>query len=84
MVLQTTTYEEARLKIGTLPSLAPRLTFQNIRLMEADLVDKLIAIPSRQSAELGYSGMVQHVDIYALQTNTPWQNWADPGITESL
>ena len=81
MVLQTTTYEEARLKIGTLPSLAPRPTFQNIRLMEADLVNKLIAIPSRQSAELGYSGMVQHVDIYALQTNTPWQNWADPGIT---
>ncbi len=81
MTLTTTTYEEARLKIGTLPSLAPRPNFQLIRIMEADLVDKLIAIPSQQSTELGYSGMVQHVDIYALQTNTPWTNWADPGIT---
>ena len=73
------TYEEAVAAIGVLPSLAPRPCATNIRALETDLTDKLIIVPSEQTADLGYSGLVNQDAVYALQTNTPWENFADPG-----
>ena len=73
------TYEEAKDVIGILPNCEPRPNFTNIRAMWLDLVDKLTTIPSEQSEALGYSGMVQPPEIYALDTGTPWQDWPNPG-----
>ena len=73
------TYEDAVRILGQLPSLAPRPTATNIRALVVDLVDKLTIIPSEQSAEFGYSGMVQHYEIYALNSNNAWEPWGDPG-----
>ena len=72
-------FEDARDAIGVLPSLEPRPTATNIQALVIDLVDKLTIIPSQQSADLGYSGLVQQDELYALATNQPWQNWPDPG-----
>ena len=79
MAPRLSTPEMATAKIGVLPSLAPRPTASNIRLLEDDLVTKLLALPSEQSAEFGFAGMVQPTDVYALSTNVPWTNWPDPG-----
>ena len=73
------TYADAVLAIGTLPSLAPRPCATNIRALTIDLIDKLTIVPSEQSADLGFSGLVEQDAVYALQTNTPWLNFANPG-----
>ena len=65
--------------IGTLPSLAPRPTATNIRVLEIDLVDKLIMIPSEESADFGYSGKAEADIVYALKTNIPWVDWQNTG-----
>ena len=39
----------------------------------------LTIIPSEQTADLGYSGLAEQDAVYALQTSTPWQNFANPG-----
>ena len=73
------TFEDALSVIGTLPSLAPRPTATNIRVLKIDLVDKLTMIPSEQSVNFGYSGKVEADVVYALKTNIPWLDWQKPG-----
>ena len=73
------TFEEAREIIGALPSLAPRPNASNIRALSEHLEQRLQTIPSQQSPEFGYLGLVQPALIYALRTNEPWNNWPDPG-----
>ena len=73
------TYEEATKTVGTLPSLAPRPNATNIRALTADLVDKLLTIPSPESTDLGYSGLVLSEEIYLLDSQVPWQGTVDPG-----
>ena len=73
-------FEDAMRVIGSLPNLEPRPNSTNIRALTVDLVDKLTTIPSEQSADWGYSGLVEQDAIYALKTgDTAWQNWTDPG-----
>ena len=73
------TYADAVVAIGTLLSLLPHPCATNIRALTIDLVDKLTIVPSEQSADLGFSGLVEQDAVYALQTNTPWLNFANPG-----
>eukprot|EP00804_Cyclotella_cryptica_P010472 CCRYP_012303-RA/>CCRYP_012303-RA protein AED:0.45 eAED:0.14 QI:0/0/0/0.6/1/1/5/0/1176 len=73
------TFEEAKEIIGTLPSLAPRPNASNIRSLSEHLEQRLQTIPSQQSPDFGYLGLVQPAAIYALRTNEPWNNWPDPG-----
>ena len=73
------TYEEARANIGVLPSLEPRPNSTYLRAMWIDVVDKLTMMPSEQSADHGYSGMVQPEEVYALDSGEPWRDIADPG-----
>ena len=73
------TFADAVAAIGTLPSLAPRPCATNIRALATDLIDKLTIIPSEQTADLGYSGLAEQDAVYALQTNTPWENFRNPG-----
>jgi hypothetical protein len=76
----TITYEEAKEIIGILPSLGPRPNAVNIRALSADLEQKLETIPSHQSPEHGYAGMVMDPALYALRApTTPWNEWPDPG-----
>ena len=73
-------FEDATRVIGILPSLAPRPNSTNLRALTVDLEDKLTTIPSEQSADWGYSGMVTIDEIYNLKTGgTQWTNWTDPG-----
>ena len=72
-------FEDARDAIGVLPSLEPRSTATNIQALVIDLVNKLTIIPSQQLADLGYAGLVQQDELYALATNEPWKNWPDTG-----
>ena len=64
-------FENARDKIGILPSLGPRPNATNIRALCVNLVDKLTTIPSQKSEEFGYAGMVEHEEIYALNVADP-------------
>ena len=73
------TYADAVLAIGTLPTLAPRPCATNIRALTIDLIDKLTMVPSEQTADLGFSGLVEQDTVYPLQTNVPWGNFANPG-----
>eukprot|EP00804_Cyclotella_cryptica_P006088 CCRYP_010701-RA/>CCRYP_010701-RA protein AED:0.44 eAED:0.36 QI:0/-1/0/1/-1/1/1/0/470 len=73
------TFEEAKEIIGTLPSLTPRPNASNIRTLSEHLEQRLQTIPSQQSPDFGYLGLVQPAPIYALRTNEPWTNWPDPG-----
>jgi hypothetical protein len=67
------TYEEAKATIGTLLSLDPRPNSVNIRALLMDLEQKLETIPSHQSPEHGYAGMVMDPALYALRApTTPW------------
>lgn len=79
MAPTTITYEEAKENVGTLPSLAPRPNAVNLRALSLHLEQKLETIPSQQSPEYGYTGMVMPPEIYALRTPTPWTDWPDPG-----
>ena len=80
-------YADAVAAIGTLPTLAPRPCATNIRALTIDLVDKLTIVPSEQSADLGFSGLVEQDAVYALQTLIPWlilhirakSPWRSPG-----
>jgi len=71
--------EMATALVGTLPTLAPRPTGATIRALEQDLVKKLGSIPSHQSREHGYIGMILQPVLYARRTNTPWADFVDPG-----
>ena len=62
------TYEDAAQLIGVLPTLEPRPTATNIRTLVVDLVNKLISVPSQQSADHGYAGMVEQNELYKLRT----------------
>ncbi len=73
------TYEDTAQLIGVLPLLEPRPTATNIRLLVVNLVDKLISIPSQQTADHGYAGMVEQNKLYTLRTNIPWVPTVDPG-----
>ena len=73
------TYVDAVLAIGILPTLAPRPCATNIRALTIDLIDKLTIVPSEQTADLGFSDLVEQDAVYALQTNVPWVNFANPG-----
>ena len=73
------TLADAVAAIGTLPSLAPCPSATNIRALATDLIYKLTIIPSEQTADLGYSGLAEQDAVYALQTNTPWENFRNPG-----
>ena len=71
------TYEVAKAKIGTLPTLAPRPNSTNIRDLRRAIDDALSGIPSNQSAEHGYAGLAAQPAIYALRTATAWQDAVD-------
>jgi len=73
------TYDEAKNTIGTLPMVTPRPNAVNLRALSIDLEQKLETIPSHQSPEFGYVGMVMPPEIYALRTPTQWNDWPDPG-----
>ena len=73
------TYEDAAQLIGVLPTLEPRPTATNIRSLVVNLVNKLISIPSQQTADHGYAGMVEQDELYVLRTNNPWVLTPDPG-----
>ena len=73
-------FEDTRDKIAILPSLGPRPNATNMQALCVNLVDKLTTIPSQQSAEFGYAGMVEQEEIYALNVADPWVNFPDPGV----
>ena len=79
MSVPLVTYEDTKTTLGTLPSLAPRPNSTNIRALTIDLSDKLTTIQSHQSADHGYSGVIDDLDDYALKCNVPWRSWPDPG-----
>ena len=60
------TYEEATAIVGVLPTLAPRPNATNIRALTNDLVDKMLPVPSPESTEFGYSGLVQNEDVFLM------------------
>ena len=79
MSVPTVTLEEAIKTVGTAPSLAPRPSGTNIRTLTKYFVKKLASIPSNQSRDHGYSGMIEQKEVYALKCNIPWQDAGDPG-----
>ena len=81
MSLATLKAETVDAKFANIPTMAPRPTHNNINAWEKYAIDVLSAIPSQQSADHGYQGMVQHPKIYALVCSVAWEEWADPGPT---
>ena len=79
MAPTTITYEEAKEKIGALPSLAPCPNANNLRALTLHLEQRLGTIPSYQAPDHGYVGMVMPPEIYTLRTTTAWTDWPNPG-----
>ena len=79
MSVPTVTLEEATKTVGTAPSLAPRPSGTNIRTLTKYFVKKIASIPSNQSRDHGYSGMIKQKEVYALKCNIPWRDAGDPG-----
>jgi hypothetical protein len=73
-------FETAQAKIGVLPSLAPRPTATQIHALYTHLREALAKIPSFQSPNHGYQGMVDAPPIYALTGEVPWVDFPDPGF----
>lgn len=71
--------------IGTAPSLFPRPNVTNIDALEKYLVDKQSGKRSPQSADLGYSGLIEATDIYALKSpNWKYRESPDPGAHHTI
>jgi hypothetical protein len=81
MVPPPVDFVEVSARLQGLPSMAPRPTATNINAFEDQLVDILATIPSAQSKEHGFRGLIESAKIYALTSNVPWQDWPDPGPT---
>ena len=73
------TAEKAISMVGVLPSLHQQPNGTNLNKLEQDLVEKLGSVPSYQSIDEGYGGMVEDPTIFALRCTTPWVAWPDPG-----
>ena len=72
-------YEEAKTRIGVLPTCGPRPNATNIRALVKTLAERAATIPSTQSSDHGYLGMVVTPGEYALVENNPWRDFPDPG-----
>ena len=72
-------YKNAVRMIGTMPTLRPRPTSTNIRTLTTYLSDRITSIPSYQSPEFGYMGMVKEKIVYALTGADPWVEFNNPG-----
>ena len=72
------TFEEAAKVIDQPPKL-PCPTATNIRSLVVDLTEKLGNVPSQQSTDFGYIGMIEIVDIYAITGADACANYGDPG-----
>ena len=59
------TAKKAIALVGVLPSLHPRPNGTNLNKLEQDLVEKMSTVPSYQSTDKGYGGMVDDPIIYA-------------------
>ena len=79
MVNALISYDEALTVIGTLPTMASRPNATNIRAVDHHLDEQLSTIRSFQSTTFGYAGMTKKAELYALDTNTPWVDFANPG-----
>ena len=79
MVNALITYDEALTVIGTLQTMAPRPNATNICAVDCHLDERLSTIPSFQSTTFGYAGMAKKADLYAMDTTTPWADFANPG-----
>ena len=73
------TTEKATAMVGVLPSLYPRPNGTNLNKLERDFVGKMSTVPSYQSMDEGYGGMVNDTAIYARRCATPWVAYPDPG-----
>ena len=72
------TYKYALTVLGTIPHLVPRPNATNIWALLIDIVDKLAIIPSQQSPDFEYLGMIEADAVYALKTTTAWENGETP------
>ena len=77
MVNALITYYEAITVIGTITTMAPRPNANNIHKVDHHLDERLSTIPSFQSTTFGYAGMAKKAELYALDTTTPWANFAN-------
>ena len=74
------TYDDALQSLGDVPNLGAHPTATNIRNLREDLCNKLEAIPSHQSNDYGFRGMIETTETYDLICpDKPWKIWANPG-----
>jgi len=74
------TYDDTLQLLGYVPNLGDRPTSTNIRNLREDLCDKLEAIPSHQSNDYGFCGMIESTEKYNLICpDKPWKISANPG-----
>ena len=68
-------FKDAVSIVGTLSPLHPRPSGTNLQACTLGLIGKLSGMPSHQSPDHGYSGMVEEPEIYALTSPAPpWVN----------
>ena len=60
------TYDDALQLLGDVPNLGNYPTATKIRNLREDLCDKLEAIPSHQSNDFGFQGLVKSTEKYDL------------------
>ena len=78
------TFEDAKARIGVLPTLEPRPNATNLRTLKKHLVEALQGLPSYASVRYGYMGMVVSPEEYALTGEPPFRRIPDPGAHRPL
>ena len=78
------TFEDAKARIGVLPTLEPRPNATNLRALKKHLVEALQGLPSYASLRYGYMGMVVSPEDYALTGEPPFRRIPDPGANRPL
>ena len=78
------TYDNALQSLGDVPNLGDRPTATNLRNLREDLCDKLEAIPSHQSNDFGFRGMIESTEIFEKIYVTNWRPFPPTNPTTSV
>ena len=78
----TITYDEVAALVGVnIPTLEPRLTFEQIQTLRRHFKCTVQCLPCPQSIHHGWKGMVMARKLYALLTTQPFCLPTNPGAT---
>ena len=79
MSVRAVSAKDATIYVGTLPSVSPRPTATNLCQLVRVMSERAQPIPSQQSEDHGYQGLIEAPTVYALTGSPSWTMIMNPG-----